>query len=155
MVKWIKKLSDASFTRFLCVGVVNTLIGVGLNFLLFNYVFWGFGKTAAYWSATFLSNSAGATVSFFLNKRFTFHSRKEISRTAPKFVLVILVCYLAAYKFAEQFLVWAVSAAQLRIQDKVLGNLTYLFGMCVYTFLNYFGQKFFVFGSKSAAGSEE
>lgn len=146
--KLLRKLTDASFLRFLCVGVVNTLIGVSLNFVLFNYAFWGFGKSAAYWCATFLSNAAGATVSFFLNRSFTFRSRAEISRTAPRFVLVILLCYLVAYKFAEQFLQWGLAAAHWRLGDRLEGNAAYLFGMCVYTLLNYFGQKLFVFRKK-------
>ena len=44
-----KKLIDKSIPRFLMVGVLNTLVGAGVMFLLFNLAGW------AYWTASGVS----------------------------------------------------------------------------------------------------
>lgn len=150
----IKRLSDASFVRFLGVGVINTLIGLSLNFLLYNFVFWPLGHDPRYWLATGISNAIGAVASFFLNRKFTFRNKTLILKTLPRFILVIAACYLIAYKFAQDFLQWAVLQINLQISERVLGNVMVLFGMGLYTILNYFGQKLFVFGQPKGETDE-
>lgn len=58
-----KKLLDASVWKFLLVGVGNTLLSLVLMFLL---------EGLGYWPSTAIAYVAGAVMSFFLNRSFTF-----------------------------------------------------------------------------------
>ena len=63
-----KKLIDESIPKFLLVGVGNTLLSMALMFLL---------EGLGYWPSTAIAYVAGAVMSFFLNRHFTFHSRGD------------------------------------------------------------------------------
>ena len=52
-----KKLIDKSIPRFLMVGVLNTLVGAGVMFLLFNLAGW------AYWTASAANYVVGGATS--------------------------------------------------------------------------------------------
>ena len=64
------KLIDGTVPRFLLVGVINTLVGCGAMFLLYNAAHW------SYWAASAANYVLGGVVSFFLNKYFTFRRRE-------------------------------------------------------------------------------
>ena len=66
-----KKLIDKSIPRFLMVGVLNTLVGAGVMFLLFNLAGW------AYWTASAANYVVGGVLSYFLNKHFTFQNKER------------------------------------------------------------------------------
>ena len=70
-----KKLIDKSIPRFLLVGVGNTLLSMVLMFLL---------EGLGYWPSTAIAYVAGAVMSFFLNRHFTFHSEETLGRSAVK-----------------------------------------------------------------------
>lgn len=55
--------------KFLLVGVVNTLIGTGTMFSLYNLAH------CSYWVSSAANYIVGGIVSFFLNKYFTFQSK--------------------------------------------------------------------------------
>ena len=55
-----KALFDEKLWKFLLVGVLNTLVGNGLMFLLYNLVHWG------YWPSTAVSYSLASVMSYFL-----------------------------------------------------------------------------------------
>lgn len=132
------KLLDASIPKFLLVGVGNTLLSAVLMFLLENL---------GYWPSTAIAYVAGAVMSFFLNRSFTFQSEEAVGRSAVKFALNVAVCYVLAYSIAQP------------LGEKVLGamgftgvwleRLTKVGGMGLYTILNYFGQRFFAFQKRS------
>ena len=128
------KLIEGSIPKFLLVGVGNTLVSMLLMFLL---------EGLGYWPSTAIAYVAGAVMSFFLNRHFTFHSEETLLRSAVKFAVNVAVCYVLAYALAQP------------IAQRVLGGtslstlwqerLTKLGGMALYTILNYFGQRFFAF----------
>lgn len=62
-----ERLIDKTVLRFLLVGVVNTLVGCGLMFLLYNLAGWSYRSSSA---ANYVAG--GGVASFFLNKYFTF-----------------------------------------------------------------------------------
>ena len=64
-----KKWIDGTVPRFLLVGVINTLVGCGAMFLLYNLAHW------SYWLSSAANYLLGGIVSFFLNKYFTFRKR--------------------------------------------------------------------------------
>lgn len=127
-----------TFLRFLLVGIINTAIGLSSMFLLLNLA--GF----SYWLATFTGNSIGAGASFFLNRAFTFKSNITLTAGVPKFLAVIGACYLISYSLggwaANQILIFDWAAIQVSKDE-----LAVVFGTVLYTAVNYFGQKLFVF----------
>ena len=63
------KIIDMATIKFLMVGVINTLVGTGVMFLLYN-VF-----SASYWVSSATNYIVGSVVSYFLNKYFTFQNK--------------------------------------------------------------------------------
>lgn len=127
-----------TFIRFLLVGAINTVTGISIMLLLLN-VF-----RQSYWLSTFLGNSGGACVSYFLNRNFTFKSKENIKKSVPRFIIVILVCYLFSYivsnKTAEIVVDFYSFSNKLPKE-----NLAVFIGTGFYTVTNYFGQRLFVF----------
>ncbi|MBO0961192.1 GtrA family protein [Neobacillus sp. MM2021_6] len=132
-----------SFVRFIIVGIVNTIVGLSFMYLFLHAL----GLT--YWMSTFLGNSVGAIVSYFLNRKFTFQSQNSVSTSAVRFVIVILCCYFISYQVGERLVVWLFHANEL-FNDKVIIDFAVLVGTGMYTFLNYFGQRVFVFPKNSS-----
>ena len=135
MRQWIGKFFDAAFLRFLLVGVVNTLVGSGVMFLLYNLAGCG------YWFSSAMNYVVGSVVSYFLNKSFTFRKRGHDVSTVPRFIANIAVCYAAAYGAARPLARAVLSGAS----EALRGNAAMGFGMCIFVALNYFGQRTFVF----------
>ena len=89
-----RKLLDGTVVRFLLVGVINTLVGCGAMFLLYNLAHW------SYWLSSAANYVLGGVVSFFLNKYFTFRKREWSWKQAGRFAINVAVCWLLAYKAA-------------------------------------------------------
>ncbi len=131
------KLIDASVPKFLLVGVGNTLLSLVLMFLL---------EGLGYWPSTAIAYVAGAVMSFYLNRRFTFHSEERFGRSAVKFAVNVAVCYVLAYSIAQPL--GKVILGAMGVSGLWLERLTKIGGMGLYTILNYFGQRFFAFKKK-------
>jgi putative flippase GtrA len=94
-----------------------------------------------YWFSSALAYIAGAVLNFFLNKYFTFRVREWKASAVILFVLNIAVSYFIAYGAARP----AVSFLLNDYDSKLSGNISLITGMCIYTVLNYMGQRFVVF----------
>ena len=86
------KLLDASIPKFLLVGVGNTQLSAVIMFAL---------EGLGYWPSTAIAYVAGAVMSFFLNRKFTFQSEAEMGKSALRFALNVAVCYILAYAIAQ------------------------------------------------------
>lgn len=128
-----------TLTRFVLVGVINTLFGMTIMFILYNL----FG--VSYWWSSAANYFFGSILSFILNKRFTFHHKGHFLSSAVKFVFCIVVCYLIAYGVAKPLMTHLLSGSSIAIQE----NVAMLVGAILFTALNYLGQKFFAFKDKS------
>jgi len=139
----LKKIFDPTFFRFVLVGVINTLVGYGVMFGLWNLAglhLWGdFG----YWISSAANYVVGSIVSFFLNKHFTFRNRETGSGVVIRFILNISLCWLLAYGLSRPAVAWVLGS--LPLSEQLKGNLTMLVGSVLFTLLNYFGQRFFTF----------
>lgn len=129
------KLIDKTTIKFLIVGIFNTAVGCGTMFLLYNLA------GCSYWASSAANYVVGGIVSFFLNKYFTFQNKERSWKQVGKFILTIAICYGIAYGLAKPFVVWAFSGQAVKVQE----NVAMFVGMCLYTGLNYLGQKFFAF----------
>ena len=130
----MRRLFDASMLKFLLVGVGNTLLSTVLMFAL---------EGLGYWPSTAIAYVAGAVLSFFLNRRFTFHSEETLGRSAVKFALNVAVCYVLGYGLARGLM--GILAPWSPLSPLWWERLSKLVGMGLYTVLNYFGQRFFAF----------
>ena len=133
----MKKLFDPSMWKFLLVGVANTLLSAVLMFLL---------EGLGYWPSTAIAYVAGAVLSFFLNRSFTFQSSAAFWPSVLRFAINVVVCYLIAYSIAQPVVTWVLSRTAISAlwQERIAK----LCGMGLYTVINYFGQRFFAFRNK-------
>ena len=142
----LKQLLDPTLFRFLLVGVVNTAVGYGIMFGLYNLAglhTWG---DLGYWISSAANYLVGSVVSFFLNKRFTFRNQERGAGVVLRFAVNITVCWALAYGLAKPFTVWLLSGTGWSPQ--LQGNLCMLAGSGLFVLLNYFGQRFFAFRSR-------
>lgn len=131
----MKKIVDKVTFKFLLVGVVNTLVGNGVMFLLYNLCGVGYGISTA---ANYV---VGSIVSYFLNKYFTFKQKEKSLKEVLRFIINIVVCYAVAYGAAKPLAYLIFSGLSESLKD----NLAMLAGSGIFIVLNYFGQRFFAF----------
>ena len=147
MMDKLKKIFDPTFFRFIIVGCINTLVGYGVMFGLYNLAglhTWG---DRGYWISSAANYVVGSIVSYVLNKHFTFRNREKGAGVVARFILNITVCYLLAYGLAKPAVSWALGG--MGLSEQLQGNLTMLFGSGLFVLLNYFGQRFFAFRNKA------
>ena len=143
MMDKLKKIFDPTFFRFILVGVVNTLVGSGVIFGLYNLAGLHRLGDTGYWISSAANYVVGSIVSFFLNKHFTFRNREKGAGVVLRFVVNISMCYLLAYGLAKPAVAWLLGGVGL--SQQLQGNLTMLAGSGLFVVLNYFGQRFFAF----------
>jgi putative flippase GtrA len=133
----IRQLLNKEILTFLVVGVVNTLFGTAIMFVLYNV----FG--CSYWVSSFCDYFFGSILSYFLNKHFTFHYQGTDWRSIVKFALNIVVCYLIAYSLALPLTRHVLQ--DMHFSKAIVENIAMLVGTVLFMVVNYIGQKFFAF----------
>ncbi len=136
----MKKLTtvfDKTFLTFLIVGVVNTVFGTAIMFILYNV----FG--CSYWVSSFCDYFFGSILSYFLNKHFTFKYKGATWQSIVKFALNIVVCYLIAYSLALPLTEWVLES--MKFSQVIVENIAMLVGTVLFMVINYIGQKFYAF----------
>ena len=143
MAEKLTRFFDSSFFRFLIVGCINTLVGYGVMFGLYNLAGlhrWG---DLGFWLSSAANYVIGSIVSYFLNKHFTFRNTEKGAKVVGRFILNITVCYLLAYGLAKPVVTWLLSNTGW--SQQIQGNLAMLGGSALFVMLNYLGQRFFAF----------
>lgn len=139
MRRWLhlhlRSLIDETTLRFIITGIINTIVGCGTMFVLYNALHCG------YWFSTAMNYINGSLVSFFLNKYYTFRSRTFSGGEVIRFIMNIAICYLTAYGAALP----AAKAVLGGGSGTLRGNAAMLIGMVLFVGMNYLGQKYFVF----------
>lgn len=124
------------------MGLLNTAVSIVIMFALYDYT--GLG----YWGSSASAYVLGSTLSFFLNRRFTFSHDGELLRSALKFSIVIGVSYFTAYGFALPMVGYLF--ADEGLSDRFVDQMAMCVGLFLFVALNYCGQKFFAFKSSSS-----
>ena len=139
-MSWIKKKfsENIMFLKFIMVGLLNTLVGLGTIFVLFNIL------QLNYWVSTSLGNILGIICSYFLNKGFTFQSKKSTYKTIWKFILVSFTCYIFSYYLGHLFIVLIDDTFSIE-KSNLFENASILIASVIYTISNYFGHKYYTF----------
>ena len=138
MRRILSSFFDATFLKFMLVGVVNTLVGIAVMFFCFNVLAW------SYWVSSALNYMVGSIVSYLLNKRYTFQQKGNDWHTVWKFIVNVSVCYVLAYGLAKPFVAWMLSGVTTNIQ----GNAALFVGMVLFVGFNYIGQRFWAFSTR-------
>lgn len=133
----IKIFYDKTFLKFIIVGIINTAVGAGVMFALYNIF------NCSYWISSIMNYVVGSVVSFFLNKYFTFKSKTFSLREVVYFIINIAVCFFIAYGAAKPFAIYILSGYSKSVQE----NTAMFIGMVIFTGLNYLVQRFIVFKS--------
>ena len=141
----MRRLIDNTIPKFLLTGVINTLVGALVMFLLYNLA------GCSYWLSSAANYLVGGTVSFFLNKYFTFRNTERSWAQVARFALTVAVCWLLAYGIAKPLTLRLLASASESVQT----NVAMVVGMGLYTVLNYLGQRFFAFKSSHAEDTDD
>ncbi len=131
----ISAFIDRKLLKFIIVGVINTLVGMAIMLGLYNWA------GCSYWFSSAANYILTSILSYFLNKYFTFQNREKSLGQVIRFILNIAICYLVAYGIAKP-LTFAVLAG---LGEQLQTNIAMLVGMCLFTGLNYIGQRMFAF----------
>ncbi|GHS84685.1 hypothetical protein FACS1894103_5530 [Campylobacterota bacterium] len=94
-----------------------------------------------YWLSSASNYFFASILSFFLNKYWTFQTKEFSIYMIIAFALNILICYLIAYSAAKPLVYLLLENHSQIIRD----NISMGVGMCIFTALNYLGQRFVVF----------
>lgn len=136
----LKKIFSLEQSRFVLVGIMNTVIGTSVMFIAYNFL--GLG----YWVSSALNYIIGSVFSYFANKYFTFKSENKSGKEIVRFVLNIVLCYFVAYGVAKPII--NIFLGNLNLSISILEQLGMILGMCIFIVVNFLGQKFFVFTNK-------
>jgi len=134
----IKMLFDKVFLKFLLVGVINTIVGYTIMFVLHNVVH------TSYWFSSGCGYFLSAILSFFLNKHFTFTVNRWSVFMVISFIVTIVVSYYLPYWIAE----YAVNIIFNNSEANLRGNIALVVGTCLASAVSYLGQRFVVFRKK-------
>ncbi len=150
----LRQFFDIKFLKFILVGILNTLVGMGLQFVFFNL----FGWEQYDWgviTASLIGNIIGSVLSYFLNKYFTFKNKEKGWKPVLRFALNIVACYVIAYVVVAPLVSLVSSANHWSMfgwsEEKFAGNLSLAVGACTFVACNYTGQRFFAFREKHKA----
>ena len=136
------KIIDSTMIKFVIVGAINTLVGIGAMFLTLHILkALNAPKPVSYWGSSAANIIVGSIVSYLLNKYFTFQSNTKSKDDMVKFIINIAICYLIAYGIAQPISNKIFSGAS----EQVLEIVSLLSGAVLFTIINYFGQRFWVF----------
>ena len=129
------KFFDRTFFRFILAGIINTLAGSALMFFLYNALH------LSYWVSSACNYGITSVLSFFLNKYFTFGVRHWSLRMVMLFILTIAFSYLLAYGISKPAMHYLLRNSPHKLRE----NIALFSGMCLFTVINYAGQRLVVF----------
>lgn len=144
------KKNIAQFSRFALVGIVNTMIDLGvLNslFFLFGFSDQG-GRYALFKAVSFL---AAVSFSYVVNKYFVFSGRyvgnEQRSQTRREGLLFLLVSVMGFFmNISVAFFVFSLlSGERFGVSATIAANIGALLGTLTVLFWNFMGYKFLVF----------
>lgn len=117
-----------AFSKFIFVGILNTVVGYGLfALLIYLNVFYLLSLT--------ISHIAATIHSYLWNRFFTFKSQNNITKEMPKFAAVYTLIYLA------NFVLLYVAVDLLQFNALI----AQLFILGVVTIISFLGQRYWTF----------
>ena len=124
-----KHLNLLQFSKFIIVGLSNTLITLAIIFFCSAVI------KLDYRISNFVGYIIGLINSFILNKSWTFKSKNRLHKEIIPFLAMFFVCYfinLSTVIFFKELL-------------EINNLISQGSGMIIYTITNYFGNKYWAF----------
>jgi len=134
----IKMIFDKVFLKFLLVGVINSIVGCTIMFVMHNILHMG------YWLSSCSGYFLSAILGFFLNKHFTFKVDRWSAFMVISFIVVIVISYFLPYWIAEQIIIVTFKETS----EIFRGNVALVVGTCMASTVSYLCQRFIVFRKK-------
>jgi len=131
----IIEIFDRKFLKFILVGIINTIVGSTIMFSLYNVAHLN------YWLSSACNYFFTSILSFFLNKYFTFSVRQWSVFMVIAFILNIAFSFFLAYGISKPAMNYLLRDSPQKIRE----NLALFTGMCLFTGINYLGQRLVVF----------
>lgn len=134
------------------VGILNTIVGTGLQFVFYNMTPLKTQGEVGVFIASGTSYILASIMSYFLNKYFTFKNNEKGIRPILRFAINIAVCYGIAYGIAVPVVNHFCTIETFTILGFTIpdfgANLSMVIGSCLFVACNYVGQRFFAFREK-------
>ena len=130
-----KELFDSKLQRFIIAGFATTIVGSAIMLFLYNMT------NLSYWAASAFSYVLTSVLGFLLNKYYTFKVRKWSVFMILSYILVIAASYFFAFGISRPIINFLLINNPVKIRE----NIALFSGMCVFTGINYLGQRFLVF----------
>lgn len=150
MTNFLKQFFDIKFWKFIMVGILNTIVGMGLKFLMLNAL--PLTGEEGVLIAGVTSTGLSSVMSYFLNKHFTFKNTEKGIKPAIRFAVNIACCYGIAYVTMVLPTIYICDTFQLSMFGMTVAdfskNLSALLESCMFVACNYVGQRFFAFKEK-------
>jgi len=131
------------FVKYCIVGVLNTLVTLGVIYLCKSLLGWNLYVSNA------LGYICGVVNSFVCNRQWVFHSHGHYGREALKFIVGFLLCY------GLQFIVvWMLTSTYGKYDFRILGivlsgyGIATLIGNVVYTLANFVYNRMVTFTAR-------
>ena len=135
---------DQKFFKFILVGIINTIVGSAIMFSLYN------AAHLNYWFSSACNYCLTSVLSFFLNKYFTFGVRHWSVFMVIAFALTIVISYLMAYGISKPAMNYLLRDSPQKTRE----NIALFTGMCLFTGINYLGQRLIVFRKTKEKNNE-
>lgn len=133
----LKLRIDTALLRFLITGVLNTVVGLGVIYLLM----WAFAMPER--PANLIGYAVGVVFSYQVNSRWTFGYRESLLPVLPRYVSVIVLAYCTNLVCLHVLLGWQVN-----------GYLAQALALPPYTAIGFVGMRYWVFSKRSAHSNE-
>lgn len=143
-MSFMRTLLGLTFSRFVVVGIINTIVGTTIMFVCYNAI------SLSYWLSSALNYILASILSYFLNRRYTFRFKGSYGKSAFKFTINILVCYAISYGLAKPLVGILLDLYNNTLRD----NLAMAVGAILFVVLNYFGQNFWAFKTDNINDNE-
>lgn len=142
--KLVSSFFDISFLIFLIVGGINYILSLMIMFGLYNL------RNLGYWSSSAIAFAICSVFSFILNKKFSFKSDVSLGSSAVRFSIVILVSYAIAFSVSKYAILGLNKSLVLGFEQKLVEQIAMVFAQFIFTFINFIGQRFWVFKKDTA-----
>lgn len=119
---------DKHISRFIFVGILNTIVGYGAYFILLYLNIY-------YILALFLSSVIGIIHSFIWNKKWTFKSNGDLRKESIRFISVYGIAFLI------NLVILALFVEKFMINPKI----AQVFALCIVIMISFFGHKYWSF----------
>lgn len=130
------------FIRFAIVGVINTIIDLGLLNILISI--FGLAQPFLFSFYKGISFICALLNSYFMNKRFTFKVKENKKYTFHLFIFFSLVGFIINV-VSSSLLFYILSANQISLNTYIIATLSGIFGTILGFLINYINYNYFVF----------